>query len=573
MGSLTMKARRALLELLEQYSVSHVFGLVGETTLPLYDEWLDFEGVRNVMCRDERNAVFMADGYARSSFRPGVCEGPSPGAAYMLPGLTEAYASRIPLLVFTSDISLEHEYRNVLTSYDKSLMFRGVTKESITVYSASELPRLVRRAFRLATAGVPGPVHVRIPANIWDHETPEEEVYAQKEYSRYPALRFLCRDEEISAALRLLLEASAPVMVCGQGVLLSQAWDEVVKLAELLGIPVGTTITGKGAFPETHPLSIGVVGSRGGTAFSNSVVEQSDVIFYVGTNVDSTATDDWSFPSNVRDKKIIHLAISEAEIGNVYNPTISLLGDAKSILERMLTMISKPRSSLAESVIRKLGELRSNYVSQLEATRRDLKGYIDPYLFIKALEKANSEEHTIVSDPGVGAIYTSAYYKSKTAGRRFIFNYSVGGLGYAVPAAIGAYFGSGRKVIALTSDGSTGFNVGEWETIKRVGAKVKIVLFNNGSFGWIRAAQLEAYGKRFFKTDFTEVDYVKIAEGMGLQAERLDSQEHLEQKLSNFIAQDEPSLLEVLCLPEDQLLPPVPAWVKTAQKHNIPHFF
>ncbi|PSN82451.1 hypothetical protein B9Q01_08000 [Candidatus Marsarchaeota G1 archaeon OSP_D] len=565
-----MKATRALLELLKEYSVTHVFGLVGETTLPLYDEWVDFESVKNVMCRDERNAVFMADGYARACFKPGVCEAPGPGASYTLPGLTEAYASKIPLVIFTSDISHSQEKRNMLTEYEKELMFRGVTKESITIHDAKELPRLVRRAFRLATTGVPGPVHVRIPMDVWSGDVEEKEVYAQRLFVAYPAVRFSCSEELIAQALKLLSDAQNPVIICGQGVILSQAWEEVLTLAESLAIPVATTITGKGAFPEHHPLSLGVVGNRGGTTFSNNFLEEADVVFYIGSNIDFSVSNDWTLPQ-IENKKLIQLNVSEADLGNTYRCDVALLGDAKAILQKMISMV-KHKSERLDSLTKRLNSLRSSYLEHLDSlVERDTR-FVDPYLFVKALEKANEKQWIIVADPGIGAIYTSAYYRTRSAGRKFIYNYSVGGLGFAVPAAIGAHFGTRQRVIALTTDGSLGFNVGEWETIARTQADVKVVVFNNGAFGWIRATQLELYGKRFFNTDFSKVDYVKVAEGFGLAAERLSATENLEERIKEFLNADTACVLEIPCLPEDKLLPPVPKWRDAAQKYGIRHY-
>jgi acetolactate synthase-1/2/3 large subunit len=567
-----MEASEAILTLLKAYNVSHVFGLPGETTFPLYDQWAKNDEVAHVLVRDERNSAMMADGYARVSWKPGVCEAPGVGASYLLPGLTEAYTSAIPIIVLTSDIAEGYEFKNQLTRYEKALMFRGITKESFTIHRPEDVPVSLRRAFRVATSGRPGPVHVRIPENVLQGRVDDDEdVYSQPEYSKFPSHRYAPEDSGTKAALDLLLDAQRPVIVCGQGVLLSQAWDEVRSLADALAIPVGTTITGKGAFPETHPLSIGVVGSRGGTRFSNTVVSNSDLVFYVGSNVDFATTDDWTLPAPFS-CKIIHLDISAEELGNAYRTDVSLLGDAKLTLERMISILQSDTKGKRRSSERvsQLSKDRQEYYDGVESTARTANKLPNPFLFVKALSSNVLKGTIFAVDPGIGAIYTSAFYNVAEAGRTFIYNYSVGGLGFALPQGIGAYFASKHPVLVLTGDGSMGFNTGELETLKRTGANVKIILFNNHSFGWIRAAA-KAAGLRPFHTQFGEVDYMKVAEGYGLKAYRLSENDDLGRTLEEFLAPEDPSLLEVPSLAEDELYPPVPSWKNLAKTSGVPY--
>jgi acetolactate synthase-1/2/3 large subunit len=564
-----MEASRALLNLLSGYRVSHVFGLPGETSLPLYDQWVDNADIEHVLVRDERNAAIMADGYARVSFRPGVCEAPGVGASYLLPGVAEAYASSIPLIVLTSDLPEGYELRNDLTRHEQMLMFRGISKASLTVHRPEDLGASLRRAFRVATGGRPGPVHVRLPENVLGGRvTNEDDIYSQEEFSTFPSQRFAPGQSTVKAALDLLLAARRPVMVCGQGVLLSQAWEEVRALAEALAIPVGTTITGKGSFPETHPLSIGVVGSRGGTKLSNRVVSDSDLVFYVGSNVDSTATDGWTVPPS--SCKIIHLDISGEELGNTYRCAASLMGDAKLTLGEMLSLLgrsTKPDFQHSERIA-KLAIEKKDYDDHVESVAGLIGGPADPFHFVKALSSGAGEDTLLAVDPGIGAIYTSAFYKVGKSGRTFIYNYSLGGLGFALSEGIGAFFGSNRPVIVLTSDGSMGFNIGELETVRRTGANIRIIMFNNGAFGWIRAAA-KAAGLRPFHTDFADVDYVKVAEGFGLNASRSEGNANPGRTITEFLKVEPPSFLEVPSLPEDELYPPVPSWKALAEKTGV----
>ena len=572
-----MKAAKALLEMLKEYEVKHVFGLPGETTLPLYMEWHNYPEIMHIMARDERSASFMADAYAKVSFKPGLCEGPSVGSTHLIPGVAEAYKSSTPMIVITTDIPLHLEKKNMLTGLDQTSLYRGITKETITITKSIEIPHIIRRAFRMATTGKPGPVHIRIPMDILEEETEINDIYAQKDFTVYPGHRPIANIEKIREAIKLLLSSEKPVIVCGQGVLYSQAWDEVIELAELLGIPVGTTMTGKGSFPEIHPLSIGVIGARGGTSFSNKIIREADLIFYIGCNTDSAATDKWTLPSFKEGKKIIHLDISEAEAGNNYPTEVILIGDAKATLRIMIDLIKssvKKEKYSEKPLIKRILKEKQEFEEKLKEYMELKDTFVNPLKFIAELSKNVPSNHVIVTDPGVSAIYTSAFYKVKQAGRTIIFNYSLGSLGYAIPASVGAYFARPNScIIALTGDGSFGFAAGELETISRIGGNINIVLFNNQSFGWIRASIFFKYGPKYFATEFKPIDYMKIAEGFGLEAFRIDNTSDIEKVLRKALYSNNPSLIEVLVKPEDKLVPPVPSWVKKAKEMGIKYIY
>ncbi len=551
-----MRGSTLLLELLKDYDVDRVFGLPGETSIPYYPELAELQ----VITRDERNAVYMADAYARVSFKPGVVEGPSVGSPYMLPGVIEAYKSSSPVIVITTDTDLYGERMNMLTSLDQTALFKPYTKESITVTKADDLSHAVRRAFRLATGGRPGPVHLRIPHHVLEEEG-SISFPSQREFSRYPAQRPVADQDAVRLAVSALLDSSNPVIICGQGALYSRAWDEVVELAELMGIPVGTTITGKGCISELHPLSIGVVGGRGGTSFSNSFLEEADLIFLVGSNTDSANTDRWRYPP--RTKTVIHLDVSEAEVGNNYN-SINLIGDAKATLREIIREVRSRGVRRREvKVDREEFEARVREIASMSGER------VNPVRFVKELER-RVRDQVIVADPGVGAIYVSALFRTGKAGRNFVFNYGLGGLGYAIPASVGAQLGSGRQVLAMTGDGSFGFSAGELETIARLKSDVVLFVFNNSSFGWIRA-EMRIQGRDVRGTDFSSLDYVKIAEGFGLRGYRISTDQEIGDVLDKAMGST-PSLVEVVVDPEDKFYPPVAHWAR-ALPQGVKHVY
>ncbi|MFX0094485.1 MAG: thiamine pyrophosphate-binding protein [Candidatus Hodarchaeota archaeon] len=579
-----MNTAKLLLQMLSEYDVQHIFGLPGETTLPWYVEWQDWQSIpEHILARDERSAAFMADAYARVSFKPGVCEGPSVGSTHLIPGVAEAYKASVPMVVFTSDIPIHYETRNMLTGLDQTALYKGITKETITLTKGSELPNVLRRVLRIATTGKPGPVHIRLPMDVLEEEIDESitktQIYAQKDFTEYPGHRFTAELEKIQEAIKLLSEAERAVLICGQGVLYSQAWNEVTEFAELFGIPVGTTITGKGSMGETHPLSIGVIGSRGGTKFSNKIVKEADIIFYIGCNTDSAGTTKWTLPLEGSSTKIIHLDISGIETGNNYRTDIILIGDAKSTLR---TMVDSAKAKIKRKKYDELPRIKhilkeaKEYNEYVKEVSESNETPVHPMRFIQELSKAIPKDHILVTDPGVSAIYPSAFYKVKKAGRSIIFNYALGALGYAIPASVGAYYARpGACIVALTGDGSFGFSVGELETISRVRGNINIILFNNGCYGWIKAELQATHGSKYvdFATNFKEIDYQKIAEGFGLEAYTVEEPKQLSQTLREAFNLSAPTLINLKIRPENELIPPVPSWIRKAENTGIKYIF
>ena len=439
-------------------------------------------------------------------------------------------------------------------------MFRAAAKEVLKAESPASLPRLVRRAFRVATTGFPGPVVLIVPSDVWEGDVDEGEAYAQPRFSSFPSIRFRPSDDDISAALDLIMKSQRPVMVCGQGVLFSRAWDEVEELSSLMGMPVGTTISGKGAVSDDDPLSIGVVGSRGGSSFSNSMVASADLVFLVGTNADSVDTWDWRVPPRGGSQAVIHLDVSEANLGNMYRTDVFLMGDAKLTLRRMIELARE----------RGLGRKRVDVRSERLAASARLQSSIDegergvnPLLLIKSLQRHLPDDWVVVVARGGGGIYPSPFREARRPGGRFWYEYSRGPLGSALPAGIGARLG-GPRVLVITSDGSFGFNAGELETVRRLGMDLKIILINNSSFGWINAASAARYGAAL-TDEFADVKYVDVARAYGLNAFLAVSNGDLDQ-LSPFLSSDGPALMEVRTAPENELFPPVPDWREPASR-------
>jgi acetolactate synthase-1/2/3 large subunit len=568
-----MKCGKLLLEMLKKYEVEYVFGLPGETTLHWYDEWKGFKGIEHVMVRDERNAVFMADGYAKVSGKPGLCEGPSVGAPHMLPGIVEAYSSCIPVIAITSDIPLNGEKHNMLTGADQTSMFKSFVKETLTVHKGTDIPFIVRRAFRLATSGRPGPVHIRLPQDVLSEDVDVTDLFAQPDFAYIPGKRSAAAEEDTRKAIQILKKAKRGVMVCGQGALSSCAWDEVKSVAEKFELAVVTTINGKGVIAETHPLSGGVIGARGANSFSNSLISEGDVIFFVGSSTDSAGTAGWKIPAKNTHASIIQLDINEAELGNNYPTKALLLGDAKETLAKLLEYSRSYEKGKGEHT-NLIAAKRSNYEKTLVSEMESNEFPCNPLHVMAKLQDAMPENSILVVDPGIAAVYPAGFIKMKKAGRHFVCNFAQGSLGYATSAAMGAAKASPNSTIVhITGDGSFGFCAGEYETLARTACNVKVILVNNHSFGWIRVSNSMAFNNEPFATQFADIDYVKIMEGFGLPADRVTKTEDLPLALEKLFKEDGPSFLEIPFEPEDKCVPPVPGWAEKARNKGMKNLY
>jgi acetolactate synthase-1/2/3 large subunit len=570
-----MKGAQIILEMLKLYDVKHVFGLPGETTIDLYDHWHEHPEIEYILTRDQKNSAFMAEAYAKVTGKPGILESPSPGVTHPAPGIAEAYSGSIPLIFFTSDVNVNDDKRGMLTGLDQTDFYSTICKESFILDRPEEIPFLMRRAFRVATSGRPGPVHLRMMWSCLSAAAEVNDLYAQTECSRYPSYRSIADPASLEKALETLLSSKKPLIICGQGALSSGAGPAVQQLAQALNIPVGTTTTGKGIIAETDPFALGVLGARGGTEFTNSFIENADTIFYIGSNTDSTGTDAWNLPSRDENKTILHLDIAAENLGNMYQTTIAMCGDAKASLEYILKIIAE-NDVHGVSRYQNLSKLRQAALEKLlDAPIPDVNQGIFPPRFIKVLNKILPENAIITTEAGMGSIFTTPLYFMKQPGRRYLSNYSLGALGYAIPAALGAAYADGNApIMALTGDGSFGFNCGELETIARTNKNITIVLYRNDTFGWIKGEAVLINDSQPFYTDFSKsADYLMVAQAFGLQCHRLERHADIEKVLGKALNHSGPSFIEMPVVSQDIFAPFVPKWVQAARTKNIPNMY
>jgi acetolactate synthase-1/2/3 large subunit len=569
-----MQGARALVEVLKDSGVRHVFGLPGDTGMAFYDALRDARGqIDHIMTRDERSASFMADVYARVSGRIGVCEGPSGGGAtYIVPGVAEAQGSAIPLLCLTSDTPVNQHGRGVLTELDQESLFRPVTKWNTRVNSAATMAEATRRAIRMATAGRPGATHLSLPTDALEGETPDASVYGVPELGSAPAMRAVPDGVLIERAAALLAAAERPVIVAGGGVLASGAWDELTLLAETLKVPVATSINGKGSIAETSPVSIGLVGGNGARPYANSCLADADLVLYIGSRTDSTTTSHWTLPSIDSPPQIIQIDVAPFEVGNNYPLVVGLVGDAKLTLAAMLAAVARPAAVSARNQDRidALGEARRHYWDDVEAQAAVRARPIKPAQVIRALRNALDDDALIVADPGTPTPFLGAQYELRKAGRTTVIPRAHGGLGYAIPGVVGAWYaGDGRRVIGMTGDGSFGMSVGELETISRLGLPVVIIQCSNGTFGWIKELQHLYHGDRYFGVDFNPVDYAAIARGFGFRAAQVVDPDDVEHAIQTALADGGPYFLDIVTESPLTETPPVAAWTSAEAMRQL----
>jgi acetolactate synthase-1/2/3 large subunit len=562
-----LSGAEAFVRMLQLHGVRHIFGLCGDTSLPLYDALYRLDHrISHILTRDERSAAYMADAYARVTGRVGVCEGPSGGGAtYILPGVVEANESSIPVLAVTTDIAVGSRGRYVLTELDQEALFRPLTKWSGVLDRAAKIPEVVRAAFRHMTTGRPGAAHIGLPFDVQKEPVGEADVHADPTLGVFPARRTAPDPAAIVAAAEAILAAESPHLICGGGPVIAGAMAELEALAELLEVPVATTISGQGAIAEDHPLALGVVGSNGGTMPARALVDQADLVVFVGCRAGSVATERWRHPAPGK-VRVVHIDVDPAVIGANYPTEVAVVGDARLALAALRDEVARfidippdrSRGLGREAVAKAKAE---KFAAFAELARSD-EVPIRPERIVATLQHLLPEDAVILADAGTPCPYFSAYYEQRRPGRQFISNRAHGALGYALPAAVGAQVGRpDAKCIAVMGDGSFGFASGELETLVRLGLPITMVVIANATFGWIKAGQRSAFDGRYFAVDFSPGQHARIAEAYGVRSWRVEDPADLEPALAAALATDGPTLVDVVTQPLHEAQAPVSEWI------------
>lgn len=547
----------ATVEMLRAHGVELIFGLCGDTSLPLYDALARFGSIRHILTRDERHAAYMADGYARVTGRVGVCEGPSGGGAtYILPGLVEANESSVPILAINTDVSVSSRNRFTLTELDQRALMKPLTKWNAVLDRAVDIPRTFRAAFEAMTTGRPGAAHIALPFDVQNGPVDRDDVWADPTLGVFPARRVAPDPFVIELAAKLLRSAKSPLFICGGGVVLSGAESELLDLAQKISAPVATTVSGKGSIDERCAHSVGVVGSNGGTPATRAVVDAADVIVFVGCRAGSVTTERWRHPAPGR-AKIIHIDVDPQVPGTNYKVDVPIVGDARLALSALEEAVDKREGDLSFVDAKKREKFEA-----FDAIAASGETPIRPERVVATLDRILEKDAIVVADPGTPCPYFSAYYQVKGSGRRFFSNRAHGALGYALAASMGAHLGRPAvKTVAVMGDGSFGMCVGELETAVRLKLPITFIVISNAVYGWIKAGQKTGYGQRYFSVDFGVTDHARVAEAYGIRSWKVSSPEDLSSVLEKALAHGGPTLVDIVCQPLQDAKAPVSEWV------------
>jgi acetolactate synthase I/II/III large subunit len=554
----TLTGAEAVVEMLKAHGVEVIFGLCGDTSLPLYDALQRLpHGIRHVLTRDERHAAYMADGYARVTGKVGVCEGPSGGGAtYLLPGLVEANESSVAVLGINTDVSVSSRKRFTLTEVDQGALMKPLTKWNAVLDRSDDIPRTFRAAFEAVTTGRPGAAHIALPFDVQNGPLERSEVWADPTLGAFPSRRTAPDPFFVELAAKLLRSARNPLFICGGGVVLSGAESELTSLAEKIGAAVATTVSGKGAIDERSAHSVGVVGSNGGTRETRAVVDAADLVLFVGCRAGSVTTERWRHPAPGR-AKIIHIDIDPAVPGTNYKVDVPIVADAKLALSALEESADKREGDLTLIDAKKRAKFEA-----FDALAASGDTPIKPERVVATLNRLLDRDAIVVADPGTPCPYFAAFYQVKGTGRRFFSNRAHGALGYSLAASVGAHLGRPEvKTVAVMGDGSFGMCVGELETVVRLKLPLTFVVLSNAAYGWIKAGQKSGYGERYFSVDFGVTDHAKVADAFGVRSFSVTEPGRLEGVLREALAYGGPTLVDIVCQPLHEAKAPVSEWV------------
>ena len=542
-------------EALKAYGVTHVFVAPAIAREALAE--MSVLGVKSIITHGEKAAAYMADGYARAANRPGVCFAQSVGAANLAAGLQDPYLAMSPVIAMTGRKTPMEQQKNAYQEIEHSKPFASVTKFSAFVERVEQLPYLLRQAFREATSGTPMPVHLDLQgmtANVIMQTEGDLELVVEESFTHRPAFRPEASPDTVLRAAQRLSGAQRPVIVAGGGVTSSQAEQEVVELAEMLSIPVATSLNAKGAITDNHPLSVGVVGSYSRWC-ANRVVAEADLVLFVGSHTGSQVTNEWRIPAE--GTPVIQIDIDPSELGRSYPNEVSLHGDAKATLRKLIEAL-EPIGGRNDWVSR-AQELVKDWREEVAPRSNSEAVPIIPERLCNELTKFLPEDSILVSDTGHAGIWTGSMVDLNHPGQGYIR--CAGSLGWGLPGAIGVQCAApDRPVVCFTGDGGLWYHIGELETAVRYNIPVITVVNNNRGLMQNKRGDDRGYANvdgadSSELWQFNDVDLAKVAESMGALGIRVDRPGDIQSALEQALASGRPAVVDVVTDPMDSESP------------------
>ena len=543
----------AVIKCLLEENVDIIYGYPGGAIMPVYDELYKYQDeIHHVLTRHEQGATHSAQGFARISGRVGVAIATSgPGATNLVTGLADAQIDSTPMVCITGQVSSHLLGSDAFQETDIIGISTPITKWNYQITKASEIPEIFAKAFYIAKSGRPGPVLIDITkdAQFDKIEFSYKKVEAIRSYNPEPKIN----PDALKNAADLINNAKKPLIVWGQGVILGNAEDELIKFVEKSGIPAAWTILGASAIPTSHPLNVGMLGMHGNYA-PNVLTNECDVLIAIGMRFDDRVTGDIN--RYAKQAKIIHFEIDPAEVNKNIKVDIAVLGDAKKSLNEILKITNK-------KIHKKwLNEFKKLYKIEYEKViHNDLNPVKDGLTMGEVMKEINLQTKgnaAIVSDVGQHQMI-ACRYSDFNISKSNITSGGLGTMGFALPAAIGAKMACPeREVVAVIGDGGYQMTIQELGTVFQTKAAVKIVVLNNDFLGMVRQWQQLFFDKRYASTEMVNPDFVKIAEGYYIKARRVTERKDLADAVEEMIKSNEPYFLEVVVEKEANVFPMIP---------------
>ncbi|HXW40486.1 MAG TPA: thiamine pyrophosphate-binding protein [Xanthobacteraceae bacterium] len=543
-----MTGAQCLADMLKGYGVTHVFHVpaVLRTTFAEMERRTE---IKRLHVHGEKAAAYMADGYARASGKPGVCMAQVIGALNLAAGLRDAYLAHAPVIAMTGGRDPRWKFRKVYQEIDDMPAFEPVTKFNATVDDVARFPDMVRQAFRVATTGTPGPVHLQFRGNEAqiDVEEADMEPLIEPQFIRAPAFRPEPDEASIRAALQIIHDAARPVIVAGGGVRASGAAAELVALAEALQIPVATSLNGKDAIAGNHPLSVGVCGTYSRES-ANRVVNAADLVVFVGTETGGMTTHFWAVPKI--GTPAIQIDIEPQALGRNYPLAAAVNGDAKVTLARMLALADRVSAGKRKAWVAEAQKICAEWRDKYHAALTSDAVPIRPERLCAELSKHMPDDAIVVVDTGHAGMWMGGMFDLKSPRQSYMR--SAGHLGWAFPAGLGAKCAAPqRPVVTFTGDAGFYYHIAEVETAVRWNIAAVTVVNNNGGGNQSKRGFDRVYGGK--QTDkarelwtFSKVNFARLAEDMGALGIRVETAAAFPAALAQALAANRPAVIDVV---------------------------
>ena len=547
------KAGEAVIELLRQEGVSHIFGIVGSSFLDILDPLYDDDSMQFVGVRHEQGAALMADGFSRISGAPSVCLATNgPGVLNLTYGIGSAYVAHSPVVVLAPSASRDHQYRDSTQEFDQVALFKPITKASFPINKIERLPDALRQAFRVATSGKMGPVLVDIPRDLLPGAEVDLDLLPPESY-RSGQTRARGDRNLVDKAARTLLSAQRPVIVAGGGIQWSSAGEEVTRLADLLGAAIVTSYGRADAVPNDHPLFLGHLG-RLGAEEGIEAIRQADVILAAGTRLSQSTTfyDNRFIPADAR---IVQIEIDPQEIGRNYPVAVGIEGDARAVLEDLLEQVREREPRPNPQWVAEVHDWAARRRNRLDDEGRLSATPLKPQRVYAELRKVMPRDAIIALDAGLAPNFGQdrlSFYQP----RSLMTSLDLGGLGFSFPASLGAKFAAPeRPVVNFNGDGGFLFNAQEFATAVRYNLKVVTVIMNNSCWGSEKAYQRYAFNERYVGADTNNPRYDRYAELFGGTGFYVERPEEVGDALLAALQADGPSIIEIPTDPDEMPRP------------------